>query len=71
VPAEVPGEVTIVVSGEGGAPVVAEPTEALEVELVRRLAAGEAATAIAKDVARARGLKRSDVYAAIERLKRQ
>jgi 16S rRNA (cytidine1402-2'-O)-methyltransferase len=71
VPADVPGEVTIVVSGEGAAPAVEEPAEALEAELLRRLGGGEAATAIAREVARARGLKRSDVYAAIERLKRR
>ncbi len=71
VPADVPGEVTIVVSGEGAAAVVEEPAEPLEAELVRRLAAGEPATSIARDVARARGLKRSDVYAAIERLKKR
>ncbi|HEX9052894.1 MAG TPA: 16S rRNA (cytidine(1402)-2'-O)-methyltransferase [Anaeromyxobacter sp.] len=71
VPADVPGEVTIVVSGEGAAPVVEEPAEPLEAELSRRLAAGEAPTAIAREVARARGLKRSGVYAVIERLKRR
>jgi 16S rRNA (cytidine1402-2'-O)-methyltransferase len=71
VPADVPGEVTIVVSGEGATPVVEEPEESLEAELVRRLAAGEAPTAVAREVARARALKRSDVYATIERLKRR
>ncbi len=71
VPAAVPGEVTIVVSGEGAAPVLEEPAEPLEAELVRRLGAGEPATTIAREVARARALKRSDVYAAIERLKRR
>jgi 16S rRNA (cytidine1402-2'-O)-methyltransferase len=69
VPPDVPGEVTIVVSGEGAAPVVEAPAEPLEAELARRLAAGEAPSALARDVARARGLKRSDVYAAIQRLK--
>jgi 16S rRNA (cytidine1402-2'-O)-methyltransferase len=67
---EVLGEVTVVVSGEGAerpAPAAEEP---LEAELARRLAAGEPATAIAKEVARARGLKRSDVYAALERMKK-
>ena len=67
---DVPGEVTIVVSGEGAAPAAAEPPEPLDAELARRLAAGEAPTAIAREVARARGLKRSDVYAAVERLKK-
>ncbi len=71
VPADVPGEVTIVVSGEGAAVVAAEPAEPLEAELARRLGGGEAPTAIAREVARARGLKRSDVYAAIEKLKKR
>lgn len=70
VPAELPGEVTVVVSGEGGAPAPEVPPERLEDELARRLAAGEAPTAIARDVARSRGLVRSDVYAALEKLKR-
>jgi 16S rRNA (cytidine1402-2'-O)-methyltransferase len=69
VPATVPGEVTIVVSGEGAAPPAAEPAEPLVAELARRLAAGEPPTAIAREVARARGLRRADVYAAIERMK--
>jgi len=69
VPADVPGEVTIVVSGEGAEPVVEQPAEPLEVELARRLAAGDPPTAVAREVARARGLKRGDVYAAIEKLK--
>ncbi len=69
-PAEVPGEVTIVVSGEGAVPAAREPAEPLDAELARRLAAGEAPTAIARDVARTRGLKRGDVYGAIERLKK-
>ena len=42
----------------------------LDDELRRRLAAGEPPTAIAKEVARARGLVRQEVYAALERLKR-
>ncbi len=71
VPADVPGEVTIVVSGEGAAPAVAEPEEPLAAELARRLAAGEAPSALAREVAKARGLKRSDVYDAIEELKKR
>ena len=67
---EVLGEVTIVVSGEGAAPAAVEHEEPLGAELARRLAAGEAPTAIAREVARARAMKRSDVYAALERLKR-
>ena len=71
IPAEVPGEVTIVVSGEGAEPVVERPAEPIEAELARRLAAGEPPTAIAREVARARGLKRAHVYASIERLKKR
>jgi 16S rRNA (cytidine1402-2'-O)-methyltransferase len=68
---EVLGEVTIVVSGEGARPAAQEPAEPLEVELSRRLAAGEPPSALAREVARARGLRRADVYAAIERLKKR
>jgi 16S rRNA (cytidine1402-2'-O)-methyltransferase len=62
------GEVTIVVGGAG--PRAAGPAEPLEAELARRLAAGEAPSALAREVARARGLKRSEVYAALLRLGR-
>ena len=67
---EVLGEVTLVVSGQGAAVAAPSPPEALEAELARRLAAGEAPTAIAREVARARGLKRADVYRVLERLKK-
>ena len=67
---EVLGEVTIVVSGEATAPAAPTVEEPLEAELRRRLMAGEAPSALARDVARARGLRRSDVYAELERLKR-
>lgn len=67
---EVLGEVTIVVSGEGGVAAKAAAEEPLEAELARRLAAGEPPTAIAREVARARGRKRADVYAALERVKK-
>jgi 16S rRNA (cytidine1402-2'-O)-methyltransferase len=68
---EVLGEVTIVVSGEGGvAPEPEAPSEPLEAELARRIAAGEGPSAIAREVAKARGLKRSDVYAALERVRK-
>lgn len=67
---EVLGEVTVVVSGEGAAPLELPREEPLDEELARRLAAGEAPSAMAREVARARGRKRADVYAAIERLKR-
>ena len=65
---EVRGEVTIVVAGGTWpvAPVIEEP---LEDELRRRLAAGEAPSVTAREVARARGLKRAEVYDALERLK--
>ncbi len=67
---EVLGEVTIVVSGQGAAPPAEAEREPLEAELARRLAAGEAPTSIAREVARGRGLRRAEVYAALERLKR-
>lgn len=66
---EVRGEVTILVAGAGEAPKAA-PAEPLEEELKRRLAAGEPPSGLAREVARARGLKRADVYDAIEGLKR-
>jgi len=72
---EVRGEVTIVVAGLGAeeaaeaAAAAREEAEPLEVELARRLAAGERPTEVAREVARARGLKRADVYDALERLK--
>jgi 16S rRNA (cytidine1402-2'-O)-methyltransferase len=66
---EVLGEVTIVV-GPPEAPLAEEaPAEPLEAELSRRLAAGEAPSGLARDVARARGLKRAEVYDLLERLK--
>jgi 16S rRNA (cytidine1402-2'-O)-methyltransferase len=67
---EVKGEVTLVVGPPvEGLPVEEPaPAEPLEEELLRRLAAGEAPSALAREVARARGLKRSDVYDAIQRL---
>ncbi|GAO05216.1 16S rRNA (cytidine(1402)-2'-O)-methyltransferase [Anaeromyxobacter sp. PSR-1] len=68
---EVKGEVTLVVAppAPGAAPAAAAEAEPLEDELRRRVAAGEPPSAIAREVARARGLVRSDVYAALERLK--
>jgi 16S rRNA (cytidine1402-2'-O)-methyltransferase len=66
------GEVTLVVAGRPeGAVAREEPAEPLEAELARRAAAGEAPSAIARDVARARGLKRADVYAALERIRKR
>lgn len=67
---EVLGEVTIVVSGEGARPPQEAPAEPLEAELRRRLEAGEPPSALAREVARARGLRRADVYAELERLKK-
>jgi len=72
---EVRGEVTIVVAGLAAgeaaeaAAAAQQAAEPLEAELARRLAAGERATEVARAVARARGLKRADVYDALERLK--
>ena len=64
------GEVTIVISGAASAEGArAEPEERLEAELARRVAAGEAPSAIAREVARARGLKRAGVYAALHKVK--
>jgi 16S rRNA (cytidine1402-2'-O)-methyltransferase len=74
---EVLGEVTLVVSGVASGPAPGEepapapaPEEPLEAELRRRLAAGEPPSAVAREVARARGLRRADVYGALERLKK-
>jgi len=66
---EVKGEVTVVVAGAEAAPPAAV-VEPLDDELKRRLAAGEAPGVTAREVARARGLKRGEVYDALERLKR-
>ncbi|MGB8932995.1 MAG: 16S rRNA (cytidine(1402)-2'-O)-methyltransferase [Anaeromyxobacteraceae bacterium] len=68
---EVLGEVTLVVAppAEGTPAVTEEAAEPLEAELARRLAAGEPPSGLARDVAKARGLKRSDVYDEIERIK--
>jgi 16S rRNA (cytidine1402-2'-O)-methyltransferase len=68
---EVRGEVTLVVSGPppGSPPRTVAEAEPVEDELRRRIAAGEGPSAIAREVARARGLKRADVYALVERLR--
>ncbi len=63
------GEVTIVIQGPLEAPAAA-PEEPLEAELARRMSEGQAPSAIAREVARARGMRRSDVYAALERMKK-
>ena len=62
------GEVTLVVAGVEEAP-PDQPVEPLEDELRRRMAAGEAPSGIAREVAKGRGLKRAEVYDALERLK--
>jgi 16S rRNA (cytidine1402-2'-O)-methyltransferase len=62
------GEVTLVVAGVEEVP-PDQPVEPLEDELRRRMAAGEAPSGIAREVAKARGLKRAEVYDALERLK--
>ena len=75
---EVLGEVTIVVGGAGaeaGVPAGGEAAggeaagPSLEEELRDRIRAGQAPSAIAREVARARGLRRADVYATLERLR--
>ncbi len=78
------GEVTLVVEGADAAAIAAgaaaavdtggrseADAEPLEAELARRVAAGEPPTAIAREVARARGLRRADVYAALQRLRKE
>jgi 16S rRNA (cytidine1402-2'-O)-methyltransferase len=70
--ADLRGEVTLVVAppAEGEAAGRGEEeVEPLADELRRRLAAGEPPSALARDVARARGLVRAEVYAEIERIK--
>jgi 16S rRNA (cytidine1402-2'-O)-methyltransferase len=64
------GEVTLVVAGAGeGAPSMEAAVEPLDDELRLRMRAGEAPSAIAREVARERGIRRAEVYAALERLK--
>ncbi len=63
------GEVTIVVGGATENAARRAPEEPLEDELRRRLEAREPPTTIAREVARARGLKRAEVYGALERVK--
>lgn len=65
---KVRGEVTLVVAGTAGAP-GAVRGEDLDSELRRRLAAAEPPSAVARDVARARGLPRRAVYARLQALK--
>jgi 16S rRNA (cytidine1402-2'-O)-methyltransferase len=67
--AEVRGEVTLLVAGaaDTGRPGLVED---LDDELECRLAAGEPASEIARLVARSRGLRKREVYARLEALKR-
>ena len=65
------GEVTLIVEGSAPGLAQAPAEEPLEAELARRIAAGEGPSTIAREVARARGLKRAEVYAAVEQLKRR
>ncbi len=72
---ELRGEVTIVVAppdrAEGGAEegTAAAPAEDAESEIRRRLEAGEAPTAVARALAKGRGLGRSEAYALVERVR--
>jgi len=59
------GEVTLVVAGADAAPEPA-PAEPPEVEILRRLAAGEAPTAVARAIARGRKMARGEAYALVE-----
>ena len=67
---DVRGEVTLVVAGAGeGVPGPGEAEEAaepLEDEIRRRLAAGEAPTAVARAIAKGRGIARAEAYARVE-----
>ena len=64
------GEVTLVVEGAREGVPRPEIDEPLEEELARRLSLGEGPSAIAREVARRRGLRRSSVYASLERLRK-
>jgi 16S rRNA (cytidine1402-2'-O)-methyltransferase len=64
-PGDLRGEVTLVVTGASAAPEEA-PLEPPEEEILRRLAAGEAPTAVARAIARGRGMGRSEAYSLVE-----
>lgn len=66
---EVRGEVTLIVAGVEDA-ASEEGEEPLDDELLRRLTSGEPSTQIVREVARSRGLVRSEVYGRLEELKR-
>jgi 16S rRNA (cytidine1402-2'-O)-methyltransferase len=59
------GEVTLVVAGASAAPEPAR-AEPPEEEILRRLADGEAPTAVARAIARGRGMGRGEAYALVE-----
>ena len=62
------GEVTLVIAGAGEAPPEA-PAEPPEEEILRRLAAGEAPTEVARAIATGRGVPRGEAYAMVERVR--
>jgi len=65
---ELRGEVTLVIAGAGEVHVEA-PAEPPEEEILRRLAAGEAPTEVARAIAKGRGVPRSEAYALVERVR--
>ena len=62
------GEVTLVIAGAAEAPEAA-PIEAPEEEILRRLAAGEPPTEVARAIAKGHGVPRGDAYALVERVR--
>jgi 16S rRNA (cytidine1402-2'-O)-methyltransferase len=64
-PGDLRGEVTLVVAGAEAAP-DEQPEGTAEEEIRRRLAEGEAPTAVARAIARGRGMGRSEAYALVE-----
>jgi 16S rRNA (cytidine1402-2'-O)-methyltransferase len=64
-PGDLRGEVTLVVAGADAAPAPA-PAELPETEILRRLATGEAPTAVARAIARGHKMGRGEAYALVE-----
>jgi 16S rRNA (cytidine1402-2'-O)-methyltransferase len=64
-PGDLRGEVTLVVAGADAAPAPA-PAELPETEILRRLATGEAPTAVARAIARGHKMGRGAAYALVE-----
>jgi len=64
-PGDLRGEVTVVVAGADALP-AEEPAGSAEEEILRRLAEGEAPTAVARAIARGRAMGRSEAYALVE-----